>query len=171
MKLHADIRIGGKQYAKGDTVPWYFIYPFFMVHMLAFGASGFYMAYADKGPDLSFLYMHGGIAIFVYTIFYIVIFGRDEVKWMFINSALGLFGIWVQIDWLLAVFGKNVADYPMERHVIPFFYFVLYTFLLRNATLDLTDAREDPRKKKFVENAYVIISVTVYVASYFLTGR
>ena len=29
-------------------------------------------------------------AIFVYTVFYLVFFGVDEIKWMFINAALGL---------------------------------------------------------------------------------
>jgi hypothetical protein len=56
-----------------------FIYPFFAIHMLMFGLSGFVMAYASNRPDLFFLYLHGGIAIFVYLIFYLAIFGRDEV--------------------------------------------------------------------------------------------
>ena len=92
MKARADIQILGKDYPKGASFPWYKVYPFFLVHMLAFGLSGFLMAYASDGPGLGFLYLHGGFAIFVYTVFYLVIFGVDEVKWMFINSALGLFG-------------------------------------------------------------------------------
>jgi hypothetical protein len=32
--------------------------------------------------------MHGGIAIVVYLVFYLVIFGLDEVKWMLINAVL-----------------------------------------------------------------------------------
>ena len=57
-----------------------FIYLFFLVHMLMFGLSGFLMAYASDGPDITFLYMHGGFAILVYTIFYLVIFGVDQVR-------------------------------------------------------------------------------------------
>jgi len=51
------------------------IYLFFLVHMLVFGGSGFFIAYSDLNTDVGFLYMHGGIAIFVYTIFYLVFFG------------------------------------------------------------------------------------------------
>ena len=47
-------------------MPWKFIYPFFLVHMLMFSASGFFMAYNDKPAPVGFLYMHGGIAIVVY---------------------------------------------------------------------------------------------------------
>ena len=64
----------------GKNVPGLFVYLFFLVHMLIFGLSGFFMAYSVDGPELSFLYMHGGFAIFVYTIFYLAIFGFDQVK-------------------------------------------------------------------------------------------
>lgn len=141
-----------------------FIYIFFLIHMLAFGGSGFFMAYADDGPDLGFLYMHGGIAIFVYTIFYIAIFGRDEVMWIVINAILGLYGILAQIDWLLSRFGKTIDDYPPQVHVIPFLYYILYTFLLRQALLDFTGANDNPRRKRITETAYVVISSGVYTA-------
>ncbi|OGR42684.1 MAG: hypothetical protein A2X35_01665 [Elusimicrobia bacterium GWA2_61_42] len=59
-----------------------------MLHMFMFGGSGFLMAYGSSPPEPSFLYMHGGIAILVYTVFYLVIFGLDDVKWMFINAGL-----------------------------------------------------------------------------------
>jgi hypothetical protein len=36
---------------------------------------------------------------FVYP-FYLRCFGRDEVQLMFVNAALGLFGIYSQIGWL-----------------------------------------------------------------------
>jgi hypothetical protein len=139
--------------------------------MLAFGASGFLMAYSDSGTPLRFLYAHGGLAIVVYLAFYISIFGIDEVKWMFINSALGLFGIYSQIGWLLSLFGKKVDDYPIYIHVIPFLYFVLYTFLIRQAVLDLMKAREDERRKKRVEYIYVAAFVAIYTISYFIEGE
>jgi hypothetical protein len=78
-------------------VSWLTVYPFFLIHMLAFGLSGFLLAYSGEAP-VPFLYLHGGIAILVYTIFYVTIFGVDEVKWMFINAGLGLLGIVSQID-------------------------------------------------------------------------
>jgi hypothetical protein len=90
---------------------------------------------------------------------------------MFINAFLGLLGIYSQIGWLLSCFGKKIGDYPYYVHVIPFLYFVLYTFLLRHAVMDLTQSREDPVKKKRTENGYIAISVAVYVGSYWLEHR
>src|SRR3546814_4428460 len=55
-------------------MPKAFIYPFFLFHMLMFGISGFVLAYGADG-DVAFLYMHGGIAIVVYLVFY---FARSE---------------------------------------------------------------------------------------------
>jgi hypothetical protein len=104
MKLHSSVTVNGRAYSSGDEIPGLFVYPFFLVHMLAFGVSGFVLAYS--GIPFEFVLMHGGIAIFVYLIFYLAIFGRDEVEWMFINAGLGLFGIASQIDWILSLFGK-----------------------------------------------------------------
>jgi len=108
----------------------WFIYPFFLVHMLMFGSSGFLMAYSDEGPPLLFMFAHGGIAIFVYITFYLNIFGRDAVQVMFTNAALALFGIYAQIGWILELWGKDIGDYPWYHHITPFLYYVLYTFLL-----------------------------------------
>jgi hypothetical protein len=128
--------------------------------MLGFGGSGFFLAYG--GAPIEFVFMHGGIAILVYLIFYLAIFGRDEVKWMFINAGLGLFGMLSQIDWLLSQFGKSVGDYPPYVHVVPVLYFVLYTFLIRHALLDLFGAREDETKRSKVEWGYVGFSLLTY---------
>jgi hypothetical protein len=168
MKLHGGMTINGRAYASGADIPAVFVYPFFLVHMLAFGVSGFVMAYA--GVPLEIVYMHGGIAILVYIVFYLAIFGRDEVKWMFINAGLGLFGIISQIDWLLSLFGRRVADYPVYVHVIPFLYFVLYTFLIRHAVLDILGAREDEAKRSRVEYGYIGVSVGLYLLLHFLEG-
>jgi len=169
MKLHSPIKINNKNYARGTEVPWFSIYPFFMIHMLMFGGSGFIMAYSADQVPVSFLYMHGGIAIVVYTIFYLSIFGLDEVKWMFINAGLSVLGIYSQIGWILNYFGRDISDYPLYVHVTPFLYFVLYTFLLRHAILDITGSRENEKKKKRVEYGYVGISLAYYLASSFLT--
>ncbi len=168
MKLQGNLSINNKTYTKGTEILWYKVYPFFLIHMLMFGGSGFLMAYANSRPPVLFLYLHGGFAITVYTVFYLSIFGRDEVKWMFINAFLGLLGIYSQIGWLLSFFGKKIGDYPFYVHVIPFLYFVLYTFLIRHAVMDITQSREDPQKKKLVENCYIAISVAIYMISYWL---
>ena len=147
-----------------------FIYLFFGIHMLMFGLSGFFMAYATDGPDLTFLYMHGGIAIVVYMVFYLVIFGRDQVGWMLVNAALGILGIHAQIGWILARFDKRIDDYPWQVHVIPFLYYILYTFLLRQFLLDLTRSRDNPGRRKLVDAVYVVGSLVVY-GSFLLRDR
>jgi len=171
MKLHGQISINGRTYSKGASAPWYAIYPFFLVHMLIFGASGFFMAYGAADPDALFLYAHGGLAITVYVVFYFAIFGVDEVKWMFINAGLGVLGIYSQMAWLLSLFGKKIDDLPFHIHVIPFLYFVLYTFLIRHAFLDLLGGRDNEARKKFVEGAYVVVSIGICVLFFFLDRR
>ena len=76
-----------------------------------------------------------------------------------------------QIGWLLSFFGKKIGDYPFYVHVTPFLYFVLYTFLLRQAIMDITQSRDDPAKKKRIENWYIAISVAVYLVSYYFETR
>lgn len=130
--------------------------------MLMFGLSGFIMAYSTDAPDVGFLYMHGGIAILAYTVFYLSFFGVDQVRWMFINAALGLYGIYVQIDWILSVFGKSANQFPIHVHVIPFLYYVLYTFLLYQLVLHLSGAHKNPGRKTLVEAIYVMASLIIY---------
>jgi hypothetical protein len=170
MKLRGDLTINGRLYSKGSDVPWYTIYPFFLFHMLVFGGSGFLLAYAGDDVPISFLYLHGGIAILVYTVFYLVIFGWDEVRWMFINAVIGVYGLWCEIGWLLGLFGKQLSDFPWQRHVIPFLYYVLYTFLLRHLVLDLFAAREDEAKRRRIEVGYIVVSLLLYTVIW-LAGR
>ena len=162
MKLRSGMTINNKFYPKGSVIPWYTIYPFFMIHMLAFGGSGFFLAYGDD-TDVFFLYMHGGIAILVYIIFYFAIFGVDQVRWMFTNAALGLLGIYSEIDWILSLFNKHVEDFAWYVHVIPFLYYILYTFLLRQAVIDISGSRNNPARMKLINFAYVGISLLFYL--------
>jgi hypothetical protein len=170
MKLHSAVSVNGKKYPSGSELAWYMVYPFFLVHMLAFGLSGFFMAYSSDGPDVSFLYLHGGFAIFVYVVFYFALFGVDQVRWMFINAALGLYGIYAQINLILSLFGKQADQFPWYVHVIPFGYYVLYTFLLYQMVLDLSGARHNESRKKIVEGFYVVGSIVVYTLIWF-AGR
>lgn len=148
--------------------PKYFVYPFFLVHMLMFGVAGFVLAYGADG-DVGFLYMHGGLAIVVYTVFYLAIFGFDEVSWMFINAGLGVAGIHTQLGWILGMFfGRNLADFPWYVHAIPMLYFVLYTFLLRQLVLDLTRSRDNPKRRRLVEAAYIVLTLALYAATWLL---
>jgi hypothetical protein len=168
MKLASGITINGRPYSAGEEVPGCFIYPFFLIHMLAFGLSGFVIAYAVDDP--LFLYMHGGIAITVYLVFYLAIFGLDEVKWMLINAGIGLFGIASQIDWILRQFGTGVGDYPPYVHVIPFMYWILYTFMIRHAVLDLMGVGDDDTRRSRAEWGYVGASLAFYLIAHFLEG-
>ena len=84
MRIDTNMDINGKKYRAGAVLSPLMVYPFFLVHMLAFGLSGFFLAYSSNRPDIGFLYMHGGLAITVYVVFYLAIFGVDRVKWMFI---------------------------------------------------------------------------------------
>ena len=166
MKLYTSITINDKRYRKGEEVPWYSIYPFFLIHMAVFGGSGFFIAYGVADIPISMLYLHGGIAILVYLSFYYALFGPEQIKWMFINAGLGIYGVYVEIGWILALFGKQISEYPWYIHVIPFSYYVLYTFLLRQAVLDISGARDNPQKQKFVEKIYVWGSLAVYTLIY-----
>lgn len=166
MKLHGAITINGKKYEKGSEVSALAIYPFFLFHMGMFGGSGFWLAYfADDAPT-GFLFAHGGIAILVYTIFYLAIFGLDQVKWMFINAVLGIFGVWAEVDILLGLAGRSLGEFPFYVHVIPFLYYILYTFLIRQAMLDLFGARDDEQKRRWVEKLYIGASLVAYGALY-----
>lgn len=172
MILHSDIRIGVRWYAKGTEVPWYEIYPLFLFHMLLVGAPNFVFAYTDLLSSKEFLYIFGGGGLAIYTVGYLAIFGRDEVKWMFINAALGFIGIYSQLNWLLSsLFGTKIGDYPVSVHVIPFMYFVFYTFLIRQAVLDITGARDHEDRKKLVEGGYIVISVVIYMIIYFVAKQ
>ena len=155
------IQINGKPVENMDQMK-KFMYPFFGFHMLMFGLSGFLMSYAANRPEMAFIYLHGGIAIIVYMAFYLAIFGPDEIKWMAINAALGVFGVYTQIGWILARFGKQIDDFPWYVHITPFVYYVLYTFLLRQFLLDVTRSRDNPARRALVNNVYVVVSLLVY---------
>ena len=144
------------------------VYGFFMVHMFGFGASGFLMAYGGIDVPVLFMYAHGGIAISAYLSFYRRYFGRDEVRWMFINAALGIMGIYVEIDWLLSYFGRSVSSYPFYVHVTPFLYYILYTFLIRQAFIDITGSRNNEQRRAVVNKIYVVGSVLVYLTLHFV---
>lgn len=145
-----------------ESGPWLFIYGFFLLHMAMFGTVGFVMAYGAE-TDLVGNIMFSGFAITVYLLFYLVIFGRDSVMWLIINSVLGVLGIMSQLGWILGHFGKTAADYPSSAHVIPFIYYVLYTFLLRRLVLHVLRAQDGTRRKIIIDISYVVVSLLVYL--------
>ena len=58
----------------------------------------------------------------------------------------------------------------MIRHVVPFGYYVLYTFLLYQMVLDVTRSRDDPERRQRVETGYVVISLLFYGGIYLARG-
>lgn len=127
--------------------------------------TGILIAYTDGPSPVPFIFFHGGFAIFIYTMFYLQIFGREEVKWMFINAALGILCIYTQIKWILSFFGKSVEQYPLYIHIVPTLYFILYTFLLRQAVLDLFGVHKDEARRRKIEYGYVTVSSVSYLLS------
>jgi len=84
---------------------------------------------------------------------------------MLINAALGVLGIYSQVGWILARFGKRIDDYPWYVHITPFLYYMLYTFLLRQFLIDATGSRDKPGRRALVNNAYVVASLLVYLGT------
>lgn len=147
------------------------MYIFFLLHMALFGISGFVLAYFVSGVDSSLLYIHGGVAISVYLIFYLYIFGVDAVTWMFINAGLGIFALYSQIGWILGLFGKNIGDFPITVHVIPFLYFILYIFLIRQIFIDFSGARKYPGRLPTANVSYVVASIVVSIGGILLSSQ
>ncbi|WP_193162565.1 hypothetical protein [Microbulbifer hainanensis] len=145
-----------------------FLYPFFMLHMLVFGGIGFYQAYFAREPSIVHLYLFGGFAIYVYLKFYRAIFGRDTIRWMFINAALGFWGLYNELALFLAFTGRSIENYSIIVHIIPFIYYIMYTFLLRQAVIDIFGARQDKSRKEKVERGYIGVSLAIFAGLYFL---
>jgi hypothetical protein len=147
-------------------LPGFFVYPFFLVHMGVFGLTGFVFAYS--GMPAIVVLINGASALAIYLVFYRMFFGRDEVRWMFINGALGVLGIASQIDFVLSLFGRHVADFAWYVHIVPFLYWIMYTFLLRHAALDLFGARDDEARRAKVQLGYVLVSIAIYALTHVL---
>jgi len=170
MKLNVDFIFNDHEYPKGSDVPWYLVYPFFIFHIFIFGCIGFWMAYYTNPVTHVLMFLHGGIAIFVYIKFYKGIFGSEAIKWMIINAILGMLAVWGQLGWILSfLLGKEINDFPIYVHIIPGVYFIIYTFLIRQAILDITNSREHKKKKIFIESAYVVIIVSIFILPQHLT--
>lgn len=168
MKLAVDATINGTLYPAGSEVSGWKIYPFFLLHVGIFGASSIALAYFDDSGSIGLLVGHAALAIPVYLVFYLLIFGLDEVKWMLINGFLGLVGIYAVIDWLLGFAGKTAGEFAWYLHVVPATYYVLYTFLLRQMVLDATGSRDDPQRRQRAENLYIWVSAIFYLAIWLL---
>jgi len=138
-----------------------------LVHILIFGLPVFCGAYLPKTfviESVIFYHLFGSFAALIYVLFYQAMFGRDAIKWMFIEGALSSLGIYTVVGAWLALIGRDIHDYPLYRHVLPFVFYVLYAFLLRQAFLDITKSREDNAQRRIAEFFYVGISLMAYTA-------
>jgi hypothetical protein len=164
MKIHHHLTINGKSYRKGDSIPWV-IYPFFLIHIAIFGFPVFAGAYLPNSiviETLIFYHILGSFAALVYVVFYEAMFGRDAVKWMFIDGALSSFGIYSVVGAWLEMIGRDINNYPLYLHILPFLFYILYTFMIRQAFLDLTKSRDDKARRRMAEGIYVGISLAIY---------
>ncbi|MFZ2151459.1 MAG: hypothetical protein WAU85_05440 [Candidatus Absconditicoccaceae bacterium] len=69
--------------------------------------------------------------------FYFLAFGRDKIKRMFITSLIGISSIYSQLSNILKYFDKNINEFSWIYHIIPGIYFILFSFLLRRALVDI----------------------------------
>jgi len=67
----------------------------------------------------------------------------------------------------LSFFDKKASDYTWKVHVIPFLYYVLYTFLIRQAVLDITGLRDNPERIKIANIGYMGGSLAIYSFIFF----
>lgn len=165
MKIHGNLTILEVYYPKGSEVPWYKVYPLFSIHVGVMGAGCFAMTYLPKTTDLSsylFSVVFGCFGIILYLSFYLRLFGLDEIKWMFINAAIGIYGLWIELGILLSLIGRNINEFQWYMHSIPAIFWVLYTFLIRQCFLDMTGAREIKRRAKLVNILYAALSILLY---------
>ena len=159
-----------------------FIYLFFIAHMGVFGTATFFLTYGEQ--NIEFATMFGGFAVFVYAIFYLVIFGFDELKWLFINSLLGVLGIYGWLEELAHYFLPNAvggeafvntiytkytsfSQFPIAWHLLPGTFFIMYEFLLRNFLIDLFGARKKTERKRSVGILFILISIIQFLISRF----
>ncbi|MBB3166933.1 hypothetical protein [Simiduia aestuariiviva] len=134
------------------------VYGFFLLHMLVFGSLGVYFAYwTDSVIEL---YLFQGFAIYGYLIFYRALFGIDVIGWIVVNVALGIWGVFLEIELFLSVFDKQFSDYGFSRHLVPITYYVMYTFLLRQAMLAVLHGYDT----RSVNGLYVVVSILCYGA-------
>jgi len=107
----------------------------FLFQLGGFGISGFWLAYKYTHIHFSLAIMHGFIAIFVYIILYINIFGIgvDAAKWIMINTIFGIAQTYKIINFIgdFLIDDFVFENYLFYRHIIPGIYVILCMFLIR----------------------------------------
>ena len=169
MKLKTDIGIGHKTYRKGSHLPWFRVYGLFLFTIAAIFWVVFDIIYLQRDSDLGFVLFFGLFIPALYLLAYRSIFGITEVRWLIINSAIGIIGIITELDWVLSyLYDKNLSDFPIYYHIIPCAHYILLTFVLRQAVIDTFNSRDNKARRKYVNLGFVLVTLTVYITFYFI---
>lgn len=169
MKLKTDIYSGHKIYRKGSEVPWVKVYGLFIIIVLVITPVIFNETYAQEDISLGYFIILGGFLPLIYLLLYRSVFGKEAVHWIFINSILGIFGTFAELDWLLIyLYEKGISDFPFYYHIVPSIHYILITFVLRQAIIDTFHARDDDKRLFYVNILYVVLSILIYSSLYFI---
>lgn len=169
MKLKTDIYSGQKIYRKGDELPWVKVYGSFIIYVLVIAPVIFNETYVQRDINLGYFLLLGGFLPLIYLLFYRSVFGIEEVRWIFINSILGIFGTFAELNWLLKyLYEKQISDFPFYYHIVPIIHYILLTYVLRQAVIDTFRARDNEKRRIYVNILYVIFSILIYFSLYFI---
>jgi hypothetical protein len=113
------------------------IYPFFLLHMLCFWFVWFNLSYFQEWIEYSSVFGFWLMSIIIYLVFYLVFFWIWKIKDMFINAIVWSISIYAWMWDILFFFGEDISSFNRYWHIVPWIYFVMYTFLLRNLLKDL----------------------------------
>ncbi|MFZ2718309.1 MAG: hypothetical protein WAZ12_00735 [Candidatus Absconditicoccaceae bacterium] len=124
-----------KLHRKNNYITSYKFYILISILIIIFSSLGFYLTYFENKLIIS--YIMSSLYILFFLMFYFLAFGRDKIKRMFITSLIGISSIYSQLSNILKYFDKNINEFSWIYHIIPGIYFILFSFLLRRALVDI----------------------------------
>ena len=168
MKLKTDISIGSNTYSKGSYLHWSKVYGFFTVIIALHFWLVFDITYIQQDIVLGFTLCFGIFLPVLYLLAYRSIFGLAEIRWLIVNSIIGIIGVLAELDWVLSYFyDKSLSDFNVFFHIIPCVHYIMFTFVLRQAVIDSFHARYNLKRREYVNLGFTLISTILYVALYF----
>lgn len=124
-----------KLHRKNNYITSYKFYILISILIIIFSSLWFYLTYFENKLIIS--YIMSSLYILFFLMFYFLAFGRDKIKRMFITSLIGISSIYSQLSNILKYFDKNINEFSWIYHIIPGIYFILFSFLLRRALVDI----------------------------------
>ena len=148
--------------------PIWFFFPFFIAHAVLFGLVVLLFAYAQysSAMGLVILFIWGFLGVLCYLMVYSALFGLDSFKWIVSNTALALFGFSAELHLLIDWFNVETANIAWYRNMLPYAYYVMYTFWFRQLVLAAFGAREDTSKGERVSNYFLVVCLLIYLLMY-----